>query len=75
MEEFQKKKKKSRPFFILIFKFKNGNFKTRDFSPLIERVLAGVTNWLHNQLNASPMLSKKSEKVAKKVGKLNGRNS
>ena len=26
------------PYFIL----KNGNFKTRDFSPLIERVLAGV---------------------------------
>ena len=35
-------KKKSRPFFIIIFKLKNGNFKTRDFSPLIERVLAGV---------------------------------
>ena len=34
-------KKKSRPFFIIIFKLKNGNFKTRD-SPLIERVLAGV---------------------------------
>ena len=37
-------KKKSRPFFIIIFKLKNGNFKTRDFSPLIERVLAGVVN-------------------------------
>ena len=35
-------KKKSRPFFIIIFKLKNGNFKTRDFSPIIERVLAGV---------------------------------
>ena len=35
-------KKKSRPFFIIIFKLKNGNFKTRDFSPLIERALAGV---------------------------------
>ena len=35
-------KKKSRPFFIIILKLKNGNFKTRDFSPLIERVLAGV---------------------------------
>ena len=32
-------------FFIIIFKLKNGNFKTQDFSPLIERVLAGV---LHN---------------------------
>ena len=36
-------KKTSRPFFIIIFKLKNGNFKTRDFSPLIERVLAGVS--------------------------------
>ena len=36
-------KKKSRPFFIIIFKLKNSNFKTRDFSPLIERVLAGVS--------------------------------
>ena len=35
-------KKKSRPFFMIIFKLENGNFKTRDFSPLIERVLAGV---------------------------------
>ena len=24
------------------FQVKNGNFKTRDFSPFIERVLAGV---------------------------------
>ena len=32
-----------RPLFIIIFKLKNDNFKTRDFSPLIERVLAGVT--------------------------------
>ena len=35
-------KKKSIPFFIIIFKLKNANFKTLDFSPLIERVLAGV---------------------------------
>ena len=36
-------KKKSRIFFTVIFKLENGNFKTRvDFSPLIERVLAGV---------------------------------
>ncbi len=33
----------SRPLFTIIFKPKNGNFKTRDFSPLIEGVLAGVT--------------------------------
>ena len=39
------KKKKSTPFFIIIFKLKNGNFKTRDFSPLIERVLVGVCWW------------------------------
>ena len=32
----------SRPLFSIIFKVKNGNFMTRDFSPLIERVLAGV---------------------------------
>ena len=31
-----------RPLFTIIFKFKNDNGKTRDFSPLIERVLAGV---------------------------------
>ena len=29
--------------FTIIFKLKNDNFKTRDFSPLIERVLAGVS--------------------------------
>ena len=33
----------SRPLFTIIFKLKIDNFKTRDFSPLIERVLAGVT--------------------------------
>ena len=27
---------------VVEFQVKNGNFKTRDFSPLIERVLAGV---------------------------------
>ena len=32
----------SRPLFTIIFKLKNNNFKTQDFSPLIERVLAGV---------------------------------
>ena len=32
----------SRPLFTIIFKPKNDNFKTRDFSPNIERVLAGV---------------------------------
>ena len=35
-------KKKSRPFFAITFKLKSGDFKTRDFSPLIESVLAGV---------------------------------
>ena len=33
----------SRPLFSIIFKLKNDNFKTRDFSPLIEIVLAGVS--------------------------------
>ena len=32
----------SRPLFTITFKLKNDNFKTRDFSPLIERGLAGV---------------------------------
>ena len=32
----------SKPLFTIIFKLKNDNLKTRDFSPLIERVLAGV---------------------------------
>ena len=32
----------SRPLSTIICKLKNDNFKTRDFSPLIERVLAGV---------------------------------
>ena len=34
----------STPLFTIIFKLKNDNFKTQDFSPLIERVLAGVPN-------------------------------
>ena len=33
----------SRPLFTIIVRPKNDNFKTRDFSPLIERVLSGVT--------------------------------
>ena len=43
----------SRPLFTIIFKLKNDNFKTRDFSPLIKWVLAGVSRlnknllWLH----------------------------
>ena len=32
----------SRQLFTIIFKLKNDIFKTRDFSPLIERILAGV---------------------------------
>ena len=34
----------SRPLFTIIFKLKNDNFMTRDFSPLIEWVLTGVYN-------------------------------
>ena len=41
-------KKKSRPFFIIIFKLQNCNFKTQDFSPIIERVLAGM-RWCDGQ--------------------------
>ena len=37
----------SRPLFTIIFKLKNDNFQTRDFSPLIERVLAGVSCLLY----------------------------
>ena len=33
----------SRPLFTIIFKLKKDNFKARDFSPLIERVLDGVS--------------------------------
>ena len=32
----------SRPLFTIIFKLKNDNFKIRDFSPLIKRVITGV---------------------------------
>ena len=35
----------SRPLFTIIFKLKNDNFKTRDFSPLIKRVITGVNQW------------------------------
>ena len=35
-------KTNSRPLFTTIFKLKNDSLKTRDFSPLIGRVLAGV---------------------------------
>ena len=35
-------KKKKKEIKTNISKLKNGSFKTRDFSPLIERVLAGV---------------------------------
>ena len=41
----------SRPLFTIIFKLKNDNFKTRDFSPLIKRVITDVMyskiNFLH----------------------------
>ena len=36
-------KTNSTPLFTIIFKLKNNNFKTQDSSPLIERVLAGVS--------------------------------
>ena len=40
LSEFQNKK--SRPLFTIIFKLKNDTFKTRDFTPLIKRVITGV---------------------------------
>ena len=48
-----------RPLFTIIFKLKNDNFKTRDFSPLIERVLAGVF------YNTQRYYEKRGEKVIK----------
>ena len=62
----------SRPLFTIIFKAKNVNFKTRDFSPLIEWVLAGVDkqpteggggttqkkNWVHWNLFFKLLLDK-----------------
>ena len=36
----------SSPLFTIILKLKNGNFMTRDFCPLIKRVLAGVSWFL-----------------------------
>ena len=40
-------KTNSTPLFTIIFKLKNDNFKTRDFSPLIESILAGVSCFLY----------------------------
>ena len=37
-------KMNSRPLFTVMFKLKNDNFMALDFSPLIERVLTGVSN-------------------------------
>ena len=45
----------SRPLFTIIFKAKNVNFKTRDFSPLIEWVLAGVLNLLWKFKTSNPL--------------------
>ena len=41
---------------MIIFKLKNGNFKTRDFSPLIERVLAGVKRTRGRRCSSSCLL-------------------
>ena len=48
----------SRPIFTIIFQLKNDNFKTRDFSPPIERILACVH--LSNALNALSFYNLKS---------------
>ena len=39
----------SRPLFTIIFKLKYDNFMTRDFSPLIKRVITGVRS-LHGMV-------------------------
>ena len=40
----------SRPLFTIIFKLKNINFRTRDFSPLISRVLSGVSGFSNSPI-------------------------
>ena len=47
----------SRPLFTIIFKLRNDNFKTQDFSPLIERVLAGVDGQAYDTWNFKPQIS------------------
>ena len=44
----------SRPLFTIIFKLRNDNFKTRDFSPLIGRFLAGVGRNAERVLERGP---------------------
>ena len=44
-------KTNSRPLFTIIFKLKNDNFKSRDFSPLIKRVITGVFRYKSLNLN------------------------
>ena len=39
--------KKSRPLFTIIFSLRNDNFKTRDFSQIIERGLASVSRMIY----------------------------
>ena len=59
----------SSPLFTIIFKLKNDNFKTRDFSPLIERVLADE-NTTKNQITIFQIkkLSKSSPKRQNNLG-------
>ena len=45
----------SRPLFTIIFRLKNDNFKTHDFSPHIEKVLAGVSLWM-KLIHTEPVL-------------------
>ena len=56
----------SRPLFTIIFKLKNGNFMTRDFSPLMKRVLAGVTTYTLQKSIQNYLLSRKVEPICKK---------
>ena len=55
----------SRPLFTIIFKLKNYNFKTWDFSPLIERVLAGVKHWMFDLMNKLLFHKNKSDGMDK----------
>ena len=45
---------------VVEFQVKNGNFKTRDFSPLIERVLAGVNLVMPGPQNVLPLYFSKT---------------
>ena len=64
-------KTNSRPLFTIIFKLKNDNFKTQDFSPLIPGVLSGVSiNLINTPINCLKV--KKSRKKRNKKSLFSG---